>query len=187
VQAAAAGSSGGSSVNWSSVDDDALFAAVSARLLQSDCRERGFVLTLSPAVSARFYARFLRDSAVQPNRVLCLEMKGDESAKSVGARRYDPLTEQDYTLDGEGGVAGATDALNGAILKRLKCRAHNELSAVARDNSAFESGARSLLEAQKAVAKTVDVAEANLRAENEQAAWEEIDAFLRQPLATNAS
>jgi len=74
-------------------DEDAC-ALIGARLRQTDCVRKGWVLDGFPKTRAQ--AEFLRQAHLWPSRVVQLELSEDTVANRVAARRLDPVTGMAY-------------------------------------------------------------------------------------------
>lgn len=79
------------------VPDDIVLPLVRARLLQQDCRRRGFVLEGFPRTVAQ--AKLLEDMNIVPNRVVFLNVDDATAVTRRTSRRVDPVTGDVYVVD----------------------------------------------------------------------------------------
>ena len=78
------------------VPDEVIIDVVVARLGESDCRERGWLLDGFPRTAGQ--AAALHSAGIEPTHVIGLDVPDDELVQRVVNRRLDPVTGKIYNL-----------------------------------------------------------------------------------------
>ena len=102
------------------VPDDVVAPLVCKRLLQSDCRERGWLLDGFPRTTVQ--AHVLAKHKLVPNRCVLLEVPEDVVLGRLLSRRLDPVTGDYYHVTN---TTPAPGAVAGRLITEDKCKENN--------------------------------------------------------------